>query len=90
MVRRSLRLAEVTADPFSYVGVPSETFFGRVCITCAAYGMRGMFLWQLASVEARRCSGVLRHGLGCSFESGCVGVSFFASIDRANLVVADQ
>lgn len=30
MIRRSLRLVEVTADPLSYVGVLSETFFGQV------------------------------------------------------------
>ncbi|CAB1096695.1 unnamed protein product [Ectocarpus sp. CCAP 1310/34] len=29
MIRRSLRLVEVTADPLSYVGVLSETFFGQ-------------------------------------------------------------
>lgn len=30
MIRRSLRLVEVTADPLSYVGILSETFFGQV------------------------------------------------------------
>lgn len=30
MIRRSLRLVEVTADPLSYVGILSDTFFQQV------------------------------------------------------------
>ncbi|CAM9987368.1 unnamed protein product, partial [Ectocarpus sp. 12 AP-2014] len=37
MIRRSLRLVEVTADPLSYVGVLSETFFGQVLDAVSAF-----------------------------------------------------
>ncbi|CAN0042328.1 unnamed protein product, partial [Pylaiella littoralis] len=37
MIRRSLRLVEVTADPLSYVGVLSETFFGQVLDAVTAF-----------------------------------------------------
>lgn len=37
MIRRSLRLVEITADPLSYVGILSETFFVQVGLVLAGF-----------------------------------------------------